>query len=73
MSTHPEIENQVEVAKREPSSAAPRSQAGCCGGPSAETSGACCALDAEVKATGGLGCGCAPRAMQATKAKTSCC
>jgi hypothetical protein len=73
MPTLPEIENQAEVAKREPSSAAPRSQTGCCGGPVPETSGACCALDAEVKAKGGQGCDCAPRAVQRTKAKTSCC
>ena len=73
MPTLPEFENQAEVDKREPSSAAPRKQTGCCGGPAPETSGACCARDAEVKATGGRGCGCAPRGTQTTGAKTSCC
>jgi hypothetical protein len=35
---------------------------GCCGGPAPTGTSACCALDAEVKATGGAGCGCAPKA-----------
>jgi SAM-dependent methyltransferase len=33
-------------------------EAACCGGTAPEGSGACCALDAEVKAGGGAGCGC---------------
>jgi hypothetical protein len=33
--------------------------AGCCGGPAPAASGACCALDAEAKAAGKSGCGCA--------------
>jgi hypothetical protein len=31
----------------------------CCGGPAPEP-GACCVRDAQVKAAGGAGCGCAP-------------
>ena len=30
----------------------------CCGGPEPSGTSACCALDAEVKSTGGTGCGC---------------
>jgi RNA polymerase sigma-70 factor (ECF subfamily) len=44
---------------------------GCCGGAAPKDSGACCALDAEVKATGGAGCGCGPKT--ATPAKKGCC
>jgi hypothetical protein len=48
----------------------------CCGGPAPTGTDACCAKDAEVKLTGGAGCGCgsAP-AMAATPAakKTGCC
>ena len=29
----------------------------CCGGPAPSGTSACCALDAEVKSTGGTGCG----------------
>jgi RNA polymerase sigma-70 factor (ECF subfamily) len=43
---------------------------GCCGGPAPQSSGACCALDAEVKATGGSGCGCASKT---TTTKKGCC
>lgn len=38
----------------------PAQPGGCCGGPAPTDSGACCALDAEVKSTGGAGCGCGP-------------
>ena len=34
-------------------------QAACCGGPAPAASGACCALDAEARAAGQDGCGCA--------------
>src|SRR3546814_7271528 len=33
--------------------------AGCCGGPAPATVAACCVEDADVKAQGGTGCGCA--------------
>jgi len=42
---------------------------GCCGGPAPSGSDACCAVDAEVKSTGGPGCGCGPKA----PAKKGCC
>lgn len=45
--------------------------AGCCGGAAPSGSDACCALDAEVKATGGSGCGCASKAPSTTK--KGCC
>lgn len=37
----------------------PAPTSGCCGGPAPAGAEACCALDAEVKADGGAGCGCA--------------
>ena len=45
----------------------------CCGGPAPAGADACCARDAEVKSTGGTGCGCgsAPEAPPAKK--TGCC
>lgn len=48
---------------------------GCCGGPAPAGASACCALDAEVKATGGPGCGCGPKPAAATPAakKGGCC
>ena len=47
-------------------------ESGCCGGAAPEGSNACCALDAEVKSTGGSGCGCASKPKAAT-AKKGCC
>jgi hypothetical protein len=44
---------------------------GCCGGAAPKDSSACCALDAEVKATGGTGCGCGSKA--AAPARKGCC
>ncbi|KAB2910939.1 MAG: RNA polymerase sigma factor SigZ [Kofleriaceae bacterium] len=44
---------------------------GCCGGPAPKDASACCALDAEVKATGGSGCGCG--AKPAATTKKGCC
>jgi hypothetical protein len=43
---------------------------GCCGGPAPADTSACCALDAEVKSTGGTGCGCATEPKVTRK---SCC
>ena len=47
----------------------------CCGGPAPAGTDACCARDADVKSTGGVGCGCgstpAPDAQVAPKA--GCC
>lgn len=46
----------------------------CCGGPAPSGADACCAKDAEVKSTGGAGCGCGPTAAQAPAAsKARCC
>jgi hypothetical protein len=44
---------------------------GCCGGAAPAGADACCALDAEVKATGGSGCGCSTAAP--APAKSGCC
>jgi hypothetical protein len=49
----------------------PGASTGCCGGPAAKGANACCALDAEVKATGGSGCGCTPKTTTTTK--KGCC
>jgi len=46
---------------------------GCCGGPAPSGTSGCCALDAEVKATGGSGCGCGTKAETAAPAKKGCC
>lgn len=42
----------------------------CCGGPAPTGSAACCARDAEVKLTGGAGCGCGSAP---TTKKVGCC
>jgi hypothetical protein len=59
--------NQAKTTDTNTKQAAP---SGCCGGPAPTSSGACCALDAEVKATGGSGCGCAAKT---TTTKKGCC
>jgi hypothetical protein len=46
---------------------------GCCGGPAPKSSSACCVLDAEVKAAGGSGCGCATKPERPGPAKKGCC
>jgi hypothetical protein len=50
-----------------------KAQSGCCGGAAAEGADACCALDASIKSTGGVGCGCAARATNGAKQKGGCC
>jgi hypothetical protein len=47
----------------------------CCGGPAPTGTDACCARDAEVKSTGGAGCGCSSTPATAAPAakKTGCC
>lgn len=50
-----------------------RAQNGCCGGPAPQGADGCCALDAEVKASGGSGCGCAPKAASGTTRRKGCC
>jgi hypothetical protein len=46
---------------------------GCCGGPAPQGAGACCAQDAEVKATGGAGCGCGSILAKPAATRSSCC
>lgn len=46
---------------------------GCCGGAAPKDSGACCALDAEVKQGGGTGCGCGAKPAAAAAPKKGCC
>lgn len=46
---------------------------GCCGGAAPEGADACCALDAEVKATGGSGCGCNSAATSRRSQRGRCC
>lgn len=48
-------------------------QSGCCGGAAPQGADACCALDAEIKSTGGSGCGCAPKAASGARQKGGCC
>lgn len=48
-------------------------QSGCCGGAAPQGADACCALDANIKSTGGSGCGCAPRAANGARQKGGCC
>lgn len=44
--------------------------AACCGGPAPTDASACCALDEEVKATGGAGCGCGAKTTAAAPSAT---
>jgi hypothetical protein len=48
-------------------------QTGCCGGAAPQGATACCALDAEIKSTGGSGCGCSSRAASGARQKGGCC
>ncbi len=52
-----------------------RGAGGCCGGEAPNGSGACCALDAEVKSGGGIGCGCGAAFAEpgATSRSGGCC
>jgi len=45
----------------------------CCGGPAPTGTDACCARDAEVKSTGGSGCGCGSTPAAPVAKKTGCC
>lgn len=47
-------------------------QNSCCGGPAPTGTDACCTRDAEMKSTGGPGCGCGSAPEPPTK-KTGCC
>ena len=48
-------------------------QSSCCGGAAPKGVDACCALDAEVKSSGGSGCGCGPKSTPSPTVKKSCC
>ena len=63
--------NQTKDTERSTTTNTGEAAAGCCGGPAKDDASACCALDAEVKSTGGAGCGCGTRA--ATTTKKGCC
>ena len=45
----------------------------CCGGPAPTGTDACCVRDAEVKSTGGSGCGCGSTPAAPVKKKVACC
>lgn len=45
----------------------------CCGGPAPTGTDACCAKDAEVKSTGGAGCGCGSAPVAPVAKKAGCC
>jgi hypothetical protein len=49
----------------------PSADSGCCGGAAPAGADACCALDAEVKSTGGSGCGCSTTSAAPTS--SGCC
>jgi thioredoxin reductase len=57
--------------------AAPMTSAGCCGGPAPSGVAACCVKDADAKASGETGCGCASAApsegSEATGPAAACC
>lgn len=48
-----------------------RDASACCGGPAPSGANACCVQDADVKATGGSGCGCSSATRPAPK--MACC
>lgn len=50
-----------------------KASTGCCGGAAPEGADACCALDAEVKATGGSGCGCNSGTTSRLSQRGRCC
>lgn len=65
------MKNENESKTPETQASNPSGASGCCGGAAPTSSDACCALDAEVKATGGSGCGCNSKAT--SSAKKGCC
>jgi len=69
------LETQEQVEQLRPNrdrvdASAPKAS-GCCGGAAPSGTEACCALDAEVKASGGTTCGCGTPA--ATPKAAGCC
>ncbi len=63
--------NRTETKPTETSSRTDQDASGCCGGAAPKDSNACCALDAQTKASGGTGCGCNPAGSAMTK--KGCC
>jgi hypothetical protein len=57
----------------DPNPMSEREAAGCCGGPAPAGTSGCCARDAEVKASGGSGCGCGTVAAAPKPAASGCC
>ena len=51
----------------------PAAKGACCGGPAPAGADACCARDAEVKSTGGAGCGCGSAEPPEAATAKSCC
>jgi hypothetical protein len=82
--THKETDMTEAIRTQTPTTEAPEQRASatqtqtpssCCGGPAPTGADACCVRDAEAKATGAAGCGCASRPAPAapTARKTGCC
>jgi RNA polymerase sigma-70 factor (ECF subfamily) len=70
--TNPNNQNESQPAGSLTTTAPKEAAAtGCCGGPAPAGASACCALDAEVKATGGSGCGCAAKTSAQTPAQST--
>jgi hypothetical protein len=65
-------ESETQAAERDELQAKD-AQTGCCGGAAPQGSDACCALDADIKSTGGSGCGCAPKAAGGARRRGGCC
>jgi hypothetical protein len=73
MATSIEIENRAAHATDSEAATEERAQTGCCGGAAPTGVDGCCALDAEVKATGASGCGCGPTTPSTAAAAKGCC
>jgi hypothetical protein len=74
MTSSPDTEHrEAQPIDPEPAPHNERDQGGCCGGPAPKGAHACCALDADVKSSGGRGCGCGPRCRATASAKVDCC
>ena len=63
-----------DASRTDASTSQNQAEAGtCCGGPAPTGTDACCARDAEVKTTGGPGCGCGSTPAASVAKKTGCC
>lgn len=68
-----EIPKNEAVTREREASRAKQARSGCCGGAAPRGADACCALDADIKATGGSGCGCGPRTANGAGQGGGCC